>query len=99
MVFEVQITARAEADFQRLLEENADRYTPRERFEYVHAIRKKCAGLDWSPKRSTPVIIKGRQYWRLNFKAHTAFYRVFDDERVVEISAILHSAMDHKRQF
>ncbi|MDJ0627600.1 MAG: type II toxin-antitoxin system RelE/ParE family toxin [Rhodobacter sp.] len=98
MVYKVLITARAEADFQRLLFENADRYTPRERLDYVEAIRTKCRGLDWFPKRSTPVTIKGLMYWRLTFKAHTVFYRVFDDERVVEIEAVLHSAMDHTRR-
>jgi len=65
MVYRVTLTARAEADFQRLLTENADRYTPRERLDYVQALRAKCQGLDWFPKRSTPVTIKGRQYWRL----------------------------------
>lgn len=93
MVYKVIITARAEADFRALLTNYEDRYTALERLQYVEQIRVNCQALDFFPKRVKPMAIKGREYWRIFYKAHTVYYRVFDESQTVEIEAVLRGSM------
>ncbi len=93
MAYKVVVTAQAEADLRKLLTDNEDKYTASQRLTYVEQIRAKCRALDWSPKRVTPMTIKGRQYWRLFYKAHTVYYRVFDETQTVLIDTVLRSNM------
>lgn len=98
MAYKVVFSARAQHDLQAILDDDSGRYTPIEQLNYVVGLERRARRLDLFPKRGNSVAINGSKYWRLNYKAHTAFYRVLDAEQLVVVVAVLHSAMDHSRQ-
>ncbi len=96
--YEVRVTGRAERDLRDILDAPSDNYTPIQQLAYVDAILVDCAKLDFWPKRFSAVYISGREYRRFRYKAHTIFYRVQEEQKIVLVDAVLHGRMDFKRR-
>lgn len=93
MVYKVVFSDRANSDLQAILDDATERYTPREQLSYIVGLQARAERLDMFPKRGNAVVLQGMEYWRMNYKAHTAFYRVLEDENLVVVVAVLHSRM------
>lgn len=94
MVYKIILADRAKQDIQAILRHDTDRYTPAERLAYVTEIRQRIERLNVFPMRGTPLRLHGLKYWRMRHKAHTAFYRILDQEKIVLVVAVLHSRMN-----
>jgi len=97
MAYKIVLNERAKNDLQAIYDDDSGRYTRAEQLVYVREIRRLIKSLNPFPKRSTPMVIRGREYRRIMFKAHTVFFRVIDADNTVYIDAVIHSHMDFKR--
>ena len=93
MAYKVTFTARSQNDLKSILNDGLGRYTPAQSLGYIQGMRRKCELLDVFPKRSTALLVRGKEYWRLTFKAHNIYYQVDDQEEHVFVVAILHNRM------
>lgn len=95
MAYKVVFSDRAQSDLIAILDDDTGRYSPAEQLDYVIGLQRRAERLDFFPKRGTATKVQGMSYWRMKYKAHTAFYRVLEAENLVVVVAVLHSAMDH----
>ena len=98
MEYEVTFSHRALADLSEISESQPEVFSPRERLRYVVELRKICLGLNVMPHRIRRVWVGGREFRRINHKAHAIFFRIIEQDKRVNIEAILHSRSDFARQ-
>ena len=80
MAYKILFSPLAQSSLSEILYNDDSGYTPSERLAHVEAIETHCYKLELLPKPVRPIVIKGREYGRIFFKAHTIYYQVFDDQ-------------------
>lgn len=94
MIYKVILADRAKQYIQAIPRHDTDRYTPAERLTYVTEIGQRIERLNVFPMWGTPLTLHGLEYRHMRHKAHTAFYRILDQEKIVLVVAAPHSGMN-----
>ncbi|NKC15130.1 MAG: hypothetical protein GKR94_23935 [Gammaproteobacteria bacterium] len=72
-------------------------FGPAQTRNYIEGLLALCAALESMPYRYSSVVVKGRTYRRIPYRAHCVYYRVFAAERRVFVDAVLHGHQDPPR--
>lgn len=100
--YKVQLSIRAKNDFKSIIS-----YIKNELLEpsiakrYAKLIKKEIQNLEYSPQKFAiidPKIIKYDNFRKLIIKNYIAFYRINEEEKIVNVERILYGGSDWKNK-